>query len=148
MRLTAALVGVLALAAIASGCGSGGDERLTKAEFIEQADAICKQANNRIRKEYEAFVKENVGQNGVSRAQGTEVGENILLPNVQSQAEEVRELEPPEVDEDQIAAMLDAFEAGVRKGREEPKSLFSADYPLDEANAMAHKYGLKVCGLA
>jgi hypothetical protein len=137
MRLTAVLIGVLALAAIAAGCGSGGSDPLTKAEFIEKADAICTQARNRIKKESAAVTKE---------AQGAEVSEKIVLPNVQIQAEELRDLEPPEADEDQIEAMLDRLEAGVEKGRQEPESLLSADSPLIKANEMAEKYGLKVCG--
>jgi len=149
MRLMAMLAGVVAIAAIATGCGSGGSDPLTKAEFIEQADRICKEGSNQIRKEYEAFAKQhNTAKTGVSQEQGTEIGLQILLPNVQSQTEELRELEPPEGDEAQVAAMLDALEAGVEEGNQNPKSLLSSNYPLSKGNQLAQKYGFKVCGQA
>jgi hypothetical protein len=148
MRLMAVLTGVLAMVAIATGCGGGDSERLTKAEFIEQGDAICEQSNNQIRKEYEAFAKSNeVKEAELTNAQGAEIGGQILLPNMQTQAEELRELNPPEADEKQIVKMLDALEAGIAKARDEPKSLIGADYPFAETNELAQKYGFKVCGL-
>lgn len=147
MRLTVVLTAVLAMAAIATGCGGGGSESLTKAEFVEQADAICKQSSNRIGKEYEAFAKSQAKETGLSPMQWTETGEQILLPNVQAQAEELRELAPPEADADEISRMLDTFDAAVEEGQEDPKSLFSANSPLAEANELAREYGFEVCGL-
>jgi hypothetical protein len=147
-RLMAMLVAATALALIAGGCGGGDEESLTRAEFIEQADAICTESSKQIEREYRAFAEGGARKGGISKAEGQEVGQEILLPNVQSRVEELRELNPPEADEDQITAMLDALEAGVEEGRENPKSLFSGDYPLEEANKMAQEYGFKACGRA
>lgn len=154
--LIAAFVGVVAIAAIVAGCGSGGssasDETssLTKAQFIAKADAICKKGNAEIESEFEAFkTKNGLGEKDEpSKAQQAEVSETILAPNVKNQAEEIRSLGSPSGDEDEISAMLDALDEGVEEIEANPQAPFESNRPspFGPANKMAKKYGLKVCG--
>jgi hypothetical protein len=147
MRPIAGLGILLAVVATAVGCGSGGDQPPTKAEFVAEADAICKRGTTQIRHEYEAFVaKPDAATSASGRERGTEIGVKILLPTVLSQTEDLRELMPPEGDERQVTAILDAFETGVKSGLAHPQTLFGVNYPLDRANSLAQRYGFKVCG--
>jgi len=146
------LAGIAAIAAIAAGCGSSSDDStssLTKAEFIAQADAICKKGNDEIETDFEAFAKENGVQENEepSKSQGVEISETILVPNIENQSEELRELEVPTADEAEISAMLDSLDQGVEEAEEDPEALFtSKSDPFGPANKKAKEYGLKVCG--
>lgn len=150
--LIATLAGVLAIALIVAGCGSSSDDTtasLTKAEFIAQADAICKKGNDEIESEFNAFAKENdIKENEEpSKEQGAELVETVLVPNVKNQSEEIRDLGAPSADEEEITAMLDALDEGVEEAEAEPETVFTSKTdPFGPANKIAKEYGLKVCG--
>ena len=153
-KLLTAAIAAAVLAALVAGCG-GGDETtdetvtLTKVEFIKQGDAICQAGNKEIEAGFEEFAKENdLPENKEpSKEQGVELVETVLLPSIQQQGEELRELGAPEGDEDQVDAMLTALEDAVAEGEDEPESLFSGDAdPFGDANQQAKDYGFKVCG--
>lgn len=150
--LIAAFIGVVAIAAIVAGCGSSDDESssLTKAQFIAQADAICKKGNAEIESEVEAFAEENgIEENEEpSKAQQAEVSETILAPNIENQSEEIRDLEAPSGDEDEVSAMLDSLDEGVEAVEANPEAPFESNQPnpFGQANKLAKEYGLKVCG--
>jgi hypothetical protein len=145
------LFGALAIAMIAVGCGSSDDSTssLTKAEFIAQADAICKKGNAEIESDFEAFAKENgLKENQEpSKAQGVELVETTLVPNIQGQADELRALDPPSEDEAEVTAMLDSLDEGIEEAEADPEALFASKTdPFGPANKIAKEYGLKVCG--
>lgn len=150
--LIATLAGVLAVAIIAVGCGSSSDDStssLTKAQFIAQADAICKKGNAEIESEFEAFAKkEGIKENEEpSTAQGVEVSETVLIPNIENQAEEIRALEAPSGNEEEISAMLDSLDEGIEEAEADPEALFtSKSDPFGPANKMAKELGFEVCG--
>jgi hypothetical protein len=151
--LIAAFVGVIAIAAIVAGCGSSSDDEttsLTKAQFVAQADAVCKKGNAEIEFEFEAFAEKNdIKENEEpSQAQQAELSETILVPNVTNQAEEIRALEAPSGDEDEISAMLDSLDEGVEEVEADPQAPFESNQPnpFGPANKLAKEYGLKVCG--
>jgi hypothetical protein len=146
-------VGVMATAAIAAGCGSSSEDStasLTKAQFIAQADAICKASNAEIESEFEAFAKKNnIGENEEpSKAQEAELSETILVPNVTNQGEEIRDLAAPSGDEDEVSAMLDSLDEGVEEVEANPQAPFESKQPnpFGPANKLATEYGLEVCG--
>ena len=151
--LIATLIGVAAIAAIVAGCGSSDDETtssLTKAQFIAQADAICKQGNAEIESEFEAFAKKNnIDENEEpSKAQQAKLSETILVPNVSNQAEEIGDLAAPSGDEDEVSAMLDSLDEGVEEVEANPQAPFESKQPnpFGPANKIAKEYGLEVCG--
>jgi len=153
-KLLTAAVAAAVLAALVAGCGGGDDTTdetvtLTKVAFIKQGDAICKAGNKEIQEGFEEFAKENnLPENKEpSKEQGVELVETVLLPSIQQQGEELRELGAPEGDEEQVDAMLTALEDAVAEGEDEPESLFSGDTdPFGDANQQAKDYGFKVCG--
>lgn len=152
--LLAAVAALVALAALVAGCGGGGDTTdetvtLTKAEFIKQGDAICKEGNEEIEEGFEEYAEENdlPKNKEPSTEDGIEVTETVILPNVQQQAEEIRELGAPEGDEDQVDELLTSLEDAVAEGEDDPEALFSGDTdPFADVNQLANDYGFKVCG--
>jgi hypothetical protein len=145
MRFMALIAGVVSIAVIATGCGSGDEEPLTKAEFAKQADEICKQQNEQLRKEFNSFLSANAKQDG--KEKGEEVVRQIVAPNYEEQVEELQELEPPSGDEEQVEALLAEFESEIEAGRKQPETLLGFDeWALQNTLTMAEKYGLEECG--
>ncbi len=164
----ALFAGVLAIALILVGCGGGsggGDSTasgstasstdsstasLSKAEFIKKADAICGVDGRRTQSEYARFVEKNKISEGKTptAAQYAEASEKIQIPAFKRQVEEIRALGAPAGEEEQVAALLDAVEAGIEKLEEvDPKvALESAHQKFIKADKLAVAYGLKVCG--
>jgi hypothetical protein len=140
------LIGGLALAAflgvglLAAGCG-GGDDNLTKAEFIQQADAICKKGNKQVDASAEKIF---TTKQGPTKAQLQQFASETLIPNIQSQVDDVRALNEPSEDEDQVNAFLDSAQAELDKGKEDPLYMTS-DKSFSETNKLGKQYGFKVC---
>jgi hypothetical protein len=152
-RLIVLLAGVVAIAAVVAGCGSSDDSSdttaLTKQQFIVQADAICKKGNNEIDEGFESFAKENnIPQNQEpSKEQGKELVETVLVPNLDTQSEEIRALGAPSGDEDEVSAMLDSLDESVEEAEDDPEAIFdSKSDPFAKPDELARDYGLKVCG--
>jgi hypothetical protein len=154
VRLSAMLILVLAMTAIASGCGGGGgaDDASTapisKAEFIKKADAICTEGGKRTQAKFAAFAKENKISEGeeLTTAQWEGAGTEVIVPALERQAEEVRQLGIPVGDEAQIEGFLEGVEEAVEKIEEDPKLAKSAPKLLADAHQAIKGYGFKVCG--
>jgi hypothetical protein len=112
---------VVGLAIAAAGCG-GGDDSTT---------------------ETETSVALSRGPSGPD-----EIGRFItdeFAPATEDGLDDIRALTPPEGDERQVDAILDAAEAAVAAVGERP-SLFVTGSPFAEANTLTAEYGLRVCG--
>ena len=71
----------------------------------------------------------------------------MILPSIQQQGEEIRDLGAPEGDEDQVDEILTSLEDAVAEGEEEPELLFEGKTdPFGDVNQMTQDYGFKVCG--
>lgn len=151
VRLSVMLIAVLAIAAVASGCGGGGDAStasISKAEFIKKADAICTEGGERTQSNFAAFAKENKIPEGkeLTTAQWEAAGTKVIVPALEQQAEEVRQLGIPAGDEAQIEAFLDGVDKAVEEIEENPKLAKSAPKLLTDAHQAIKGYGFKVCG--
>jgi hypothetical protein len=143
----AILISVLALAGFAWGCGSDdGGEPLTKAEFIEQGDAACKEANAKGHQQLLAFLEENGRKDSsLSKADEEEAVETIVLPLIDAQIEGLDGREVPEGDEGQVDAIVASLEE-VRAEAEADPTAVTATFAFHESRALAEEYGFKVCG--
>lgn len=146
-------ISVLALAAVAAGCGGGDDSgdssstTLTKAEFIKEADAICVKGNEAIEEEVEDFAVDNdVDTENPTKEQQEEVIADVVAPGTRAQVEEISELGAPSGDEETIEAMVEAVETASTELEDDPGQLLEEGNPLAEGSKLAREYGLKECG--
>lgn len=139
---------VIALVALV-GCGSdddGGEETLTKVEFIEQGDKICEKAEKQAETEAEEFAE----QNGFDLEKATDeeledAVAAVLVPALDQQAEEIDALGAPEGDEEKVEAIVAALEDGTATVEDDPSVVFEGS-PLKDASQLAKDYGFEVCG--
>jgi hypothetical protein len=146
-RLTIAALGVVALALMSLGCGSSGggsdssatnasaDAGMTKAQFIEQAEAIC--AKNA--KERKAAIAdwEKEGDGSASLQEGLV---EIVAPALTEEAEALKALEPPKGQQAKVAKMIENLSKGSAAVEESSPGPEIAQFSHEAAI-----YGLKTC---
>jgi hypothetical protein len=131
-----------------SGAGVTGDGPLTKAEFIERADAICSVAETRIEAAAAKLRTASQSSGTLKESAVVKFLRDSTLPAYDRMLIGLRGLTPPAGDEDEIdpfvaslSGALDAVKADTKKYAKRT----TAD-PFDDANKRAQDYGMKVCG--
>lgn len=139
------LTGAMGLAA--AGCGGSDDDRLTREELIEEADATCAEFDRRIEEVEEPESLEDI-----------ERYVQEIRPIVEEGTDELAELEPPEELEDEyddwIAATrsgidrIDELEEAATSGDEQrvQEALQGAGEGGEEASRLAQELGFQDCG--
>jgi hypothetical protein len=169
-RIPLILFVALATALIAAGCGGDDDEPTTtaategtatgatgatgaadvspeRAELIEQADEICAEGD----REIDAEAQDVFGnaQQEPPQAEQEAFVEDTVVPNIQDQIDQLRELDPPEEDADEFTAILDDAQAALDEVEADPSVLSRGSGggdPFAEVNQRAQAFGLKACG--
>jgi hypothetical protein len=145
-RIFLGLLGLLAAAAIAGGCGGGGEaEPLSRAAFVKQGNAICLQAGEErgsALKEAASDGEQDPASSG--EAELEEFVTEIALPPIEQMTEELDDLGVPKGDEKQVAAIVGGLERGIAQLEADPSSAMT-DAPFAAANRMAQAYGLAAC---
>jgi hypothetical protein len=144
LRAALALTACFAVGVIAAGCGSSSDDssstsNLTKAEFIAKADAICQQGNQTVNQ----AAHQQFGNERPTAAEVQQFTTGTVIPNIQSQVDQIKALGAPSGDEDQINKLISTVQADVDKAKAEGNLTNSA---FEDSNTLARQYGLKVCG--
>jgi hypothetical protein len=145
LRLTGGVAAAVTAMVLASGCSDGGgSDSPTKAEFIQQADAICRKAHSALDK---AFTQAFAGKPQPSQAELNKFAREELAPTVQGEIDDVRNLDPPSGDEGEIEAIADAAQSGVDKIKADPEVLSPQVKfdPLGKNHRLAKAYGMKEC---
>lgn len=132
---------VLALGLVAAGCG-GGDDALTKSEFLKQGNAICKKGNKVIDS---AANKAFPSNQQPSDAEITKFAEDTAIPEIQKEIDGIGDLNPPSADEDKVNAILDEAQVALDKAKADPLIFASNNDPFVKANKLANDYGLTEC---
>lgn len=151
----ALMVGLLVAGLLAVGCGGDdadadeeGTATITKAALIKQGDQICARIEKSITAQGSQIF--NAPQNeGSGPGFQVKIVNEVLVPEYQTMAEDIRALGGPADDEEQRDTMYDAMEQRVVVMGEDPKGFFKPD-PADEAEfeemlALVKGYGFKRC---
>jgi hypothetical protein len=143
---------VLALAAvIATGCG-GGDSSLTTAEYIEQADAVCKKADKKKQAKIEAFLQENTpaAEKNLNLEEEVKFASGVseaVIPTLRTEADELKDIDSPnnEKDKADADAIIEEFDQEIEKLEDNPAAFAAKSDPFAKVAEMARKYGFKTC---
>ena len=145
-RTFAILIGVLALAGVAAGCGGDDSDSLTKAEFVKQGDAMCEEVNNDARAELGAFIAKARGsKGGVTPSQEEELVTTVIVPLFQQQLDGLNELGTPEGDAE-AEEIIKGMEEVLAEAEANPVGLASSGDPYGKSEQLALDYGFKSCG--
>ena len=134
------LVPALLAGALLAACG--GDDSPSKAEYVKDANAICKKTND----ELNADVKKEFGNQRPSQQQIEKFGTDTVAPTIEDELSQLRDLDAPSGDEDTVNAIYDAAQDGVDALKQDPSILLENNpAAFQEANKLAKDYGLTVC---
>jgi hypothetical protein len=151
---SAALTAVVILA----GCGESDEPAISKAEFIEQASAVCAKTSSRIETEFAAYGESREARE-VERARraneltaekankaAARVGEEILIPAIRRQLAELRELGVPREDGGGTEELLAAFDEGIEKAEARPeRAARDGTEAFGKSRRLAEEYGIDNC---
>ncbi len=149
MRRLSILLACAALALGASACGGDDDDDSadapTKEEFVEEANARCQEFNDVTEAAF-ADLAEDADIEEVAAVLTSD-----LIPPFRAMLDDLRDLTPPEGDEEAVEAfwdegeeLMDEFEAGLE---DDPEATLNAEEdPFADINERMIDYGLGVCG--
>ena len=145
MRNAQVLVSFVAVAAIASGCGSG-YEGLTKAEFIKQATAICAKGD----KANNAAIGKALSKEP-TLSEIAKVFNDTALPLINEELAELAALKPPKADRDRVKQMIaelrhEAKTLAANLEADPERVLKAQADPYKKSHAAFKAYGLTRCG--
>lgn len=139
-------------AASAAGCGGGEESqqtkalvrgeksRLTKAQLVKKAQAICKRAATE-----QVQLASHYGKNVVV-AGNLEVVTAVFVPPMAKELRRLRALNPPQADAEDVKAIVRAVGRGVEDAKIDYLDLFfKRSDPFAQADALARRYGLTAC---
>ena len=156
LKFSGPLAILVALGLVAGACG--GSEALTKAEYIEQGNAICAASNAQIELVFEGVFTDFPDE--PSPQQLYEAFGEIaagFIPIMEAQLSDLRELAPPKDDKETLGVLLDDVETVVEEAGQLAEDaaagdqaaidrIDSSDDPFADVNRRAQEYGLTVCG--
>lgn len=154
-RVLAAAALVLALAL--AGCGSDGDETtsdgatiatnsLSKAEYVEKANAICADAYSEITRKYEAFYEAE--RRTVAELDNKAM--EVVVPNLEILVKRLKELGAPQGQEPKIEKIIAALEKGIKTAKADESTVRGAEgneFAFEKPYKLMWAYGLNKCGL-
>src|SRR5690349_16049559 len=143
-RHSISLLAVLASVA-AVGCG-GSDETtsLTNAQFITQAEHICREAGE----EQFAALGKALDGNGesASRKELESATRTVVLPRARQMVAELSHLQVPEKQSRDFASLVQQFEKGLERAEGAPRTFLSGG-AFSTADKQAEELGLRGCNL-
>jgi hypothetical protein len=136
-----ALAAVVALGSVAAASG----QPLTKKQFIKQADKICAagdKANNALAEQYFG----NLPKNAKPDPATVTAFWAAAKPGLVDQINAIDALAEPKADHKQVAKILAAVRAAIKKVDADPNAALSSNSAFSKADKLARQYGFKVCG--
>lgn len=146
--VVAIVFGVLTLGLIASGCGGGDSDSITRAEYTKQGNAICAKGIRTKDKRLVAVFEEHSKEAELFNKQGLQeqLLANVALPPMRAMQQELAELDMPSGDEKEVEAFVAALDTALSKAEADPNlALKHAVDLFEETHKLAASYGLKAC---
>lgn len=126
--------------------GETGKPSQAKTEFVDQANAICKEGKKKGLQEMTAYAQTHANSSQPKLTQLAQALQAAFLPEVQNQVDEIRALGAPPGDEKQVEAVLAALEEGIEASSQASATAGLQLGPNFKRSAqLAREYGLDSC---
>lgn len=118
---------------------------LSKAQFVKRANALCTRAREERLEAMNAYGEQNADLSQEERLVG--VIKEVFLPTMEAQLAELRALGAPRGDRKQVERIIVAYEQSLDDiaELEGAESTPAINRDLNQAGALARKYGLREC---
>jgi|GEM_PF-3714246 len=154
MRKRYVIAGVAtALALSVGGCGDDDDEGgnlasndeavIVKADFIQAGNTACEQRGEEMTARAQQILKQNSGQADSPKSRRALI-EKAIAPGFEAEIRDLRALEPPPGEEEEVEEVITTLEEMVARTRKDLAE--DRDYPYRKTENVAAAYGLPACG--
>lgn len=123
---------------------------VSEAKFLKEANRVCVEGEKQLAKDLETYIKEQSlnsksNQNKVLM-EGTQ---KLVVPGIQSEIDQLREIGLPKGAEAQVEEILSAMQKAVYVAKEHPTSTPHDLGPyFEHAGKLAREFGIHGCGFA
>jgi hypothetical protein len=129
----------------ATGCGS---DTLTESEFTDEANAICAEGDAQLNNASVEYVQSwNLGpydEPTLEQLQG--LVDDVLVPEIEAQLDELRALDAPGDIQDELDAVLDEMQRVLDEFAQDPSAAVSGEDPFEaEVDPQLDELGLHQC---
>ena len=157
MIARAALLLLVVTAMAVVGCGDDSDSdaadgsietsSLSKAQFVKRANAICVKGNKKVVARLGAYLGKNASKKQGEEELNADAAKAVIVPEIESQIEEIRALGAPSGDEEQIEAFLVAQQEALDSLSSAKRVSFTEELnkTFEEAGDLAVEYGISNC---
>lgn len=125
--------------------GSAAADTGTPDTFAAETEKICQEGAKRIKQESRPLFETNIKFSERGPLVKTFVFD-MVIPNIEQEIEEIRALEPPPGDSDEVNAILLAMEDSLDEARQDPLAFVDNPTPFAQSEKLANQYGLRGCG--
>lgn len=116
---------------------------IVKADFIQAADAACEQRSAQMTARAQQIFKQYSGQSDSPKARRALI-EKAIAPGFEAELRDLRALEPPPGEEEEVEEVLTTIEEMVARTRKDLAE--GRNYPYRKTENVAAAYGLPACG--
>ena len=132
-------------AACLAGAACGGDDGVSKADYLAEAKEVCQQGSQALTKaSNEVFAKVPPGQT-LSPEEIQNFVRTTVVPTIRDQIRQLRAIEPPKDDKVHVEEIYGALDKGLDELEKAPAKLTDGSNVFAEADTLAQKYGISVC---
>jgi ABC-type glycerol-3-phosphate transport system substrate-binding protein len=156
-RLT--LAAAVATLLLAAGCGGGSGDTstvtvgqvtvktgsLSKDEFVEKADEICKETRKEFQAAYTKFLQEKESKAPSKIVLAEELVDSVAVPHLEREIAQIGELGAPQDYANEVGSYLSALKQRLDEGKQNPVGLIASTNTFKQATSAAEKAGLRGC---
>lgn len=154
-----AVLGAVALLAVAGGCGSSGssaEAELSHRQMVRKTQGFCHRNYKKQERAMEKFAKAHGLVFGGGEPWEQEVlNEKVVLVYVGKKIAYWKSLTPPKGEEKEVQAIIKSMEKGLEVAEKEPQQLAEQGFrakkpvePFEETRTLTRAYGPWLCGQA
>lgn len=137
--------GAVLAAVLLAGAACGGDDGVSKADYLAEAKEVCQEGNEALTKaSNEVFAKVPPGQK-LSQEEVENFVRTTVVPTIRDQVRQLRAIEPPKADKTHVEEIYTALDKGLDELDKAPAKLTDGGNVFADADALAKKYGITVC---
>lgn len=116
---------------------------IVKADFIQAANAACEQRSQEMSNRAKQVFAKYSGQGDSPKARRALI-EQAIAPGFEAEIRDLRALEPPPGEEDEVEEVITTLDEMVKRTRKDLAE--GRNYPYRKTENVAAAYGLPACG--
>lgn len=139
------IIGLIAFAGCGGNGSSSGESAITKKQFLQEANTLCRQYENKRVEAMSKVAKTFSPNEDVTKNAN---GDKLVLAGVavfKEMTERLAGLQAPEGDEQKVEEIIAAMESSIERAEAEPKQVFNGNAVFGPAEEKFSEYGLTDC---